>query len=429
MGLEYKPKHLAAPADHLAPLADDDPDGPDHMGHSFGPAMKVFGVLSIVSGLQNVGTYAFVTLFLGLVTAGGWALERYSTVTLALFAVTSLLLMANAAAQVVLGVRLLRGKNRRVALACELMGTLQGLLVACYFMVEGLSANVASSVASIIFLAILQAYADPSLRREREESREDAELQDKADQEAGTLGRDKTGEGYLRLDFFNTFWIFTVSCVAGLVLEVIWHMTVVDPGVYQDRAGLLYGPFSPIYGFGAVIITIMLNRLWRANLALQFAVAAVVGAAFEYAVSYWMEFSFGITAWDYSNYTLMGTSIPDPIAVMCDGRTSTMFLIIWGALGVVWLRMAMPLLLRLINRIPWNWRYSLTAVCAALMLIDCTLTVASYDCWYQRQAGVMDQKEQTAIDQFCNEHYDDAFMEHRFQSMTMNPDNATRMHE
>ena len=176
MGLEYKPKHLAAPADHLAPLADDDPDGPDHMGHSFGPAMKVFGVLSIVSGLQNVGTYAFVTLFLGLVTAGGWALERYSTVTLALFAVTSLLLMANAAAQVVLGVRLLRGKNRRVALACELKGTLQGLLVACYFMVEGLSANVASSVASIIFLAILQAYADPSLRREREESREDAEL-------------------------------------------------------------------------------------------------------------------------------------------------------------------------------------------------------------------------------------------------------------
>lgn len=424
MAFEYKPKHLAVSADDDQP-----PESAEHMGRRFGLVMKVYGVLAIVSGVQNAVTYAVATFFLGALAKYGWALEHFSTVTVVVFVATAVLLLGNAAAQVALGIRLLRGKNRRVALACELMGTLQGLLIVCYFMLEGLSANVFSSIVSIIFLAILQTYADPSLRRERNDAREASDLQNKEDQEAGTLGRDKTGEGYLRIDFFNTFWIFTVSCVVGLILEVIWHMTVVDPGVYQDRAGLLYGPFSPIYGFGAVIITIALNRLWKSNLLVQFLVAAVIGAGFEYAVSYWMEFSFGITAWDYSNYTLMGTDIPDPIAVMCDGRTSTMFLIIWGILGIVWLRMAMPLLLRLINRIPWNWRYGVTTVCAALMLVDCGLTVASYDCWYQRQAGTMDQKEQTAIDKFCNEHYDDAFMTARFQSMTMNPENATRMQE
>ena len=97
-----------------------------------------------------------------------------------------------------------------------------------------------------------------------------------------------------------------------------------------------------------------------------------------------------------------------------------------GILGIVWLKMITPILLDIINKIPWNWRYGVTIVCTALMLVDCVLTLAAFDCWYKRNAGTMDFEHQSAIEAFCNENYDDEFMENRFQSMTMDTDSASR---
>ena len=69
-----------------------------------------------------------------------------------------------------------------------------------------------------------------------------------------------------------------------------------------------------------------------------------------------------------------------------DGRTNFVFMVMWGVLGVAWIRLLLPQLLKLINLIPWNWRYGVTAVCAALMLLDGVMTIQSIDCWYGRMA-------------------------------------------
>lgn len=54
--------------------------------------------------------------------------------------------------------------------------------------------------------------------------------------------------GYLRLDWFTLFWLFVAGCVIGLAVETVFHAIVY--GGLESRAGLVWGPFSPIYGVG-----------------------------------------------------------------------------------------------------------------------------------------------------------------------------------
>ena len=95
----------------------------------------------------------------------------------------------------------------------------------------------------------------------------------------------------------------------------------------------------------------------------------------------------------------------------------------WGVLGVAWIKLLLPQLLKLINMIPWNWRYGVTAVCAALMLVDGIMSIQSIDCWYQRMAG---KAPETPIEQFYAKHFDNEYMQNRFQTMDMNVEDSAR---
>lgn len=382
--------------------------------------VRIYGALSIIAGGVQVLSVALAAVLLGVSIASGELdlsqFEQHTATTLVISIVTLVLSVVLAVMFVILGVRLLRGRRRRAAQIANVMILLEVLLVVCQFMLSGLSYELIPLVVNLVILIALQSYSDPALAEERQLQRKLQKMETRTEVEEGTLGRDTTGKGYIKLNFFNVFWIFVVCCVIGLVIEIVWHMTMVDPGVYQDRAGLLYGPFSPIYGLGAVLMTLALNRFHDRNPLLIFLVAAVIGGAFEFFVSWFLETAFGIVAWDYA-----GTFLN------IDGRTNFMFMCIWGLLGLVWVKFAMPVMLKIVNLIPWNWRYAVTSVCALLMAVDCVLTLAAFDCWFQREGGTMDYEHPSAIVAFCNEHYDNSFMANRFQSMTINPDDASRV--
>lgn len=374
--------------------------------------LKVFAILCIVAGVAILPMIGFVIVAMVIAFREG-ALADDSTASTVLFFALLAILALLTVAFIVFGIRLLRDKRRFAAQTAELLTGLMVAGILCDIMLFGLDGTVLFFVAFIVFLVVLTSYLDPSLADERELQRKLRDMETREDAEDGTLGRDETGKGFIALNFFNLFWIFTVCCVLGLIIETVYHFVVVDPGHYQDRAGLLFGPFSPIYGFGAVLMTVALNRFHDKNVVLIFLVSAVIGGAFEYLTSWFMQFAFGIVAWDYS-----GTFLS------IDGRTNFVFMVMWGVLGVAWIRLLLPQLLKLINLIPWNWRYGVTAVCAALMLLDGVMTIQSIDCWYGRMAG---KAPDTPIERFYAEHFDNDYMQNRFQTMTMDVDDATRI--
>lgn len=374
--------------------------------------LKVFGMLCVVSGAAIASVLALVIVGMALIVREGGLAGELSTATLVIFAAQTALMTVLAALFAVLGVRLLRDKRRGAAQLTEVMIVILILVALCDMMLGGLTLDLVPYGVVLVVLIALQSYVDPSLAEERELQRKLRDMETREQAEDGTLGRDETGKGFIALNFFNLFWIFVVCCVLGLAIETAYHFAVVDPGHYQDRAGLLFGPFSPIYGFGAVLMTVALNRFHDKNVVLIFLVSAVIGGAFEYLTSWFMQFAFGIVAWDYS-----GTFLS------IDGRTNGMFMAMWGVLGVVWIKLCLPWMLKLVNLIPWNWRYAVTTVCAALMIADGGLTLLALDCWYQREAG---RAPDNAIEEFCADHFDNAYMTQRFQSMSIDPGNATR---
>ena len=373
--------------------------------------LKVFAILCIVAGVAILPMIGFVIVAMVIAFREG-ALADDSTASTVLFFALLAILALLTVAFIVFGIRLLRDKRRFAAQTAELLTGLMVAGILCDIMLFGLDGTVLFFVAFIVFLVVLTSYLDPSLADERELQRKLRDMETREDAEDGTLGRDETGKGFIALNFFNLFWIFTVCCVLGLIIETVYHFVVVDPGHYQDRAGLLFGPFSPIYGFGAVLMTVALNRFHDKNVVLIFLVSAVIGGAFEYLTRWFMQFAFGIVAWDYS-----GTFLS------IDGRTNGMFMAMWGVLGVVWIKLCLPWMLKLVNLIPWNWRYAVTTVCAALMIVDGAMTLLSLDCWYQRMAG---KPAETAMAQFFDRNFDNEYMQERFQSMSIDPSNATR---
>lgn len=387
--------------------------------------MKVFGVLCIINGvvmLPLLGAF-YALIGFSLYQNGDLALVGSNmTLTVTVVVIGAVVELVAAVASIIFGWSLFKSYRRDVARWAYLLIALTVAQLLVDIMLQGINGGLIWPAVRLAVYVVISTTIDPSLQQERELQRKLQTMEDREAASVGLLGRDLSGKGYIKLNFFNLFWVFMVCCVLGLILEVIWHMVVVDPGVYQDRAGMLFGPFSPIYGFGAVLLTMALNRFYRANPVIIFLVSAVIGGTFEAAVSWWMQTSFGAVAWDYPLELAAG--IPDPVAILYGGRTSTPFACMWGLLGVVWIKICLPRLLELINLIPWKLRYSLTVIVAALMIVNGGMTVCALDCWFSRESG---HEPSSPAEQFFAEHFDNDYMEHRFESMTIHPDVSSRI--
>lgn len=385
------------------------PTNQDDFPHQgFSPkVIKAFGVISIICATASL---CLIGVFAAHAVGDINHHERPESMLLAigivLLAITAIVLF------VAMGVRFIKnntlnGERFAITTIALILGAFLAMM-----MLYGLSLFHIVYVVELVFLAVVTVYMDPELAEERYLSKEARTMdpQKRAQFEKKVDSR-KPLKGYITLNFFNLLWIFVVCSILGLAIETVFHLAIYH--AYQDRAGLLYGPFSPIYGFGGLFMTVALNRFHDKPIPVIFLISALIGGAFEFTVSWIMQSAFGIVAWDYS-----GTFLS------IDGRTNFMFMCFWGILGVMWVKFLLPILLWMINKIPWKLRYALTVVCFVFMVVDVVLTVQTIDCWYLREAG---HAPNTPLEEFFNKHYDNAYMEHRFQTMSMDPSQSSRV--
>lgn len=209
------------------------------------------------------------------------------------------------------------------------------------------------------------------------------------------------------LCFTKLFYLFLIGSVVGTILETIW--AIIAEGHFEFRVGMVYGPFIPVYGGGACFLTVVLYKLYKLNDTLIYAISAVLGAGFEYLCSWLQETFLGTVSWDYSN---------TPFNL--NGRTNLMYALIWGFLGLVWVRYLYPFAAKLIEKIPKRAGSILTTFLIIFMIFNSVMSVAAVWRWGQRDDGV---KAQNSFELYLDKHFDDEKMKMLFPNMQSTKDN------
>lgn len=94
---------------------------------------------------------------------------------------------------------------------------------------------------------------------------------------------------------------FALYSFLGWCLESVYKTILEKKFV---NSGFLHGPFCPIYGFGAIIMIMLLQNLSN-NIFLIFCISTIVLTIWEYLVSVLLEKVFKTKYWDYSDINLI----------------------------------------------------------------------------------------------------------------------------
>lgn len=92
---------------------------------------------------------------------------------------------------------------------------------------------------------------------------------------------------------------FTFSFI-GWLWEVLFH--IISEGRFVNR-GVMFGPWLPIYGFGGLLILVILKPL-RNKPVLFFISVMLLAGIMEYATGFYLETFKGSKWWDYTGYFL-----------------------------------------------------------------------------------------------------------------------------
>lgn len=126
--------------------------------------------------------------------------------------------------------------------------------------------------------------------------------------------------------------LFAIYAFMGWIIEVIYRSLTQRQFI---NAGFLYGPFVPIYGFGAALIIGLecLIHLWP--LPIKLIVYGIVLTLVEYFTGFAFEKIFKLKLWDYSESRFN-----------LHGRVSLLFSVLWTILALGFVLFIHPAVLK-----------------------------------------------------------------------------------
>lgn len=169
-------------------------------------------------------------------------------------------------------------------------------------------------------------------------------------------------------------WIFFIAALLGDIIETLFCRATM--GIWMSRSSLIYGPFSIVWGLGAVMFTALLYRYKDKSEGYLFLAGTIVGGVYEYVCSVFTELVFGTVFWDYSH-------IPFNLA----GRINLLYCFFWGISAAVWMKVLYPRLSRLIERIPMKAGKVLTWVIVVFMVFNMAISALALGRYQQRQSA------------------------------------------
>lgn len=165
----------------------------------------------------------------------------------------------------------------------------------------------------------------------------------------------------------NIIFIFILYIIYSFIGWVLESAYISITKKKFRNSGFLYGPFIPIYGYGAIFIYLLSVKILFLNIFTQIFIYSLIATILEYVTSLILEKIFSLKLWDYSDEYLN-----------LEGRICLKHSIIWAGLIVLFIYFIHPFTVGMINKLSFKIQSIIASVFFIYFVIDTILSFKLY---------------------------------------------------
>jgi len=165
------------------------------------------------------------------------------------------------------------------------------------------------------------------------------------------------------LTISHVILLFAVYSFIGWFIEVVYRSVSQREFI---NAGFLYGPFVPLYGFGAALIIFLEFLIHQWPLPIKIVAYGIILTLIEYLTGFILEKTFKLKLWDYSD---------DKFNI--HGRVCLLFSLCWAALAVIFVTFIHPAVLRYFQSRETSFPHVLAIAFVAYAITDLVFSIIS----------------------------------------------------